>query len=435
MNSRERVETTLNHGEPDRVPLDLGGSSVTGMHVSTVYRLRQALGLDPPGTPVKVTRPYLMLGEIKADLVEAVGIDVLPLTAGTNMFGLATNALKQWTTFDGTPVLVPADFNTDLEPNGDLLQYPQGDRSAPPSGRMPRDGWYFDAIIRQPPIDDAELDAEDNLEEFGPISEAQLDHLGREAKRLRASGKAVLAKFSGTGFGDIAAVPATQLRHPKGIRDVEEWYVSIASRPGYISDVFDRQCTIALANLERISPVVGDCVTAIYLTGTDFGMQTGPFVSPRTYRRLFQPFHRHINDWIHAHTTWKTFIHSCGSVVDLIDDFIEAGFDILNPVQCSAALMEPSELKRHFGDRVVFWGGGADTQRTLPFGTPDQVRDEVRDRIRALGPGGGFVFNPIHNVQPQTPIANLLAMFEALQECGRYPLQAAPTTELGGTIR
>ncbi len=422
MNSRERVELALSHREPDRVPLDLGGSSVTGMHVSTVYRLRQALGLDTPRTPVRVTRPYLMLGEIKLDLVAALGIDVLPLTIGSNMFGLKTDSLKPWTTFDGTPVLVPEAFNTDPEPNGDLLQYPQGDRSAPPSGRMPKGGWYFDAIIRQPPIDEDSLDVEENLEEFGLITDDQVSYLGAEAERLHTeTDKAILGKFSGTGFGDIAAVPAPWLKHPKGIRDVEEWYVSIASRPGYIYEVFDRQCEIAVANLERIFQAVGDRVTAVYLTGTDFGMQTGPFVSPKTYRQLYQPFHRRLNDWIHDHTSWKTFIHSCGSIVALLDDFIEAGFDIVNPVQCSAADMDPRELERRFGDRVIFWGGGVDTQRTLPFGTPDQVRAEVRDRIRAFGPGGGFVFNPIHNVQPQTPVENLQAMFQALQEYGRYP--------------
>jgi uroporphyrinogen-III decarboxylase len=229
-----------------------------------------------------------------------------------------------------------------------------------------------------------------------------------------------MAKFSGTGFGDIAAVPATQLRRPRGIRDVEEWYASLASRQDYVYEVFDRQCEIALANLARIAPAVGDRVTVVYLTGTDFGMQMGPFVSPRTYRRLFQPFHRQINDWIHANTSWKTFIHSCGSVVDLVDDFIEAGFDILNPIQCSAVGMDPSALKQRFGGRIVFWGGGVDTQRTLPFGAPQDVREQVRDRVRAFAPGGGFVFNPIHNVQPQTPVENLLAMFEALREFGQY---------------
>jgi hypothetical protein len=288
---------------------------------------------------------------------------------------------------------------------------------------MPAGGWYFDAIIRQPPIDDAHLNVRDNLEEFGPISDQELAHYQAEAERLyQETDRAIIGKFPGTAFGDIAAVPAPWLKHPRGIRDVEEWYISTITRGDYIRQVFERQCEIALANLERLYGAVGDRITVAYLTGTDFGMQTGPFISPRVYRELYQPFHRRLNDWIHTHTMWKTFIHSCGSVVALIDDFIDAGFDILNPVQCSAARMGPAELKRSFGQRVVFWGGGVDTQHTLPFGTPEEVRQEVRERIQNFGPGGGFVFNPIHNVQPQTPVENLLAMFQALREFGQYPL-------------
>lgn len=156
------------------------------------------------------------------------------------------------------------------------------------------------------------------------------------------------------------------------------------------------------------------------MSGTDFGQQTGSFISPRTYRDLYQPFHKQVNDWIHKHTSWKTFDHSCGSVRILLDDFIEAGFDILNPVQCSAQGMNPVELKQVYGDRLVFWGGGVDTQRTLPFGTPDEVRREVRERIKILGPGGGFVFNTIHNVQSGTPVENVLAMYETVKEAGWY---------------
>jgi len=421
--SRERVLCALNHCEPDRVPLDLGASSVTGMHVSVVYCLRQALALDPPGTPVKVIRPYLMLGEVAPDLIDTLGIDVVRLSSTGNMFGLPTDTYVEWTTFDGTPVLVPKAFNTQPEPNGDLLQYPGGDRSLPPSGRMPAGGWYFDAIIRQDPIDDDHLNVEDNLEEFSPLPESEIEHYRREAERLcQETDRAILLKVGGTGFGDIAAVPATWLPHPRGIRDVAEWYMSTVTRRDYVYQVFERQCEIALANLARVHQAVGDQIAAIYTTGTDFGMQTGPFISPATYRELYQPFHRRINDWIHEYTSWKVFIHSCGSVVRLLDDFIDAGFDILNPVQCSAAGMDPVALKRRYGDRLVFWGGGVDTQHTLPFGTPDDVRREVRERIRALAPGGGFVFNPVHNVQPGTPVENLLAMIEALREYGRYPI-------------
>lgn len=396
------------------------------MHVSVVYKLRQALALDSPGTPVKVIEPYQMLGEIKDDLIEALGVDVVGLSSPKTMFGFRNEGWKPWTTFDGTPVLVPAGFNTEPEPNGDLLMYPEGDKQAPPSGRMPAGGWYFDAIIRQPPIDEDTLSVEDNLEEFGPITDEELAYFEREAKRLyEETDKAILGNFGGTGFGDIALVPAPWLKHPKGIRDVEEWYISTVTRREFVKAIFERQCEIALENLAKIYEVVGNRVTAVFVTGTDFGAQQGPFISPRAYRELYLPFHKRVNDWIHTNTKWKSFIHSCGSVRKLIPAFIEAGFEIINPVQCSAADMDPRELKRAFGDALTFWGGGVDTQKTLPFGSVEEVRQEVAERIRIFGPGGGFVFNTIHNVQPLTPVENVLAMYETLREVGQYPIKEA----------
>jgi hypothetical protein len=417
MNSRQRVEAALNHREPDYVPLDLGASPVTGMHVSSVYQLRQALKLDPLGTPVEVVEPYQMLGRIAPDLMDALGVDVVELGGRKNFFGFENKGWTAWTLFDGTPVLVPDAFNTEPEPSGDILMYPEGDRSAPPSGRMPKGGFYFDTIVRQEPIDEKTLDPEDNLQEFGPISEEDLDHFARGAERLRAeSDRAILANFGGTAFGDIALVPTPWLKYPKGIRDIEEWYVSTATRFDYVYEVFDRQCEIALGNLAKIYDVVGDKVTAVFVTGTDFGTQNGPFISPAAYRRLYQPFHRRVNDWVHKHTPWKTFIHSCGSVAALLPDIIDAGFDILNPVQCSAAGMDPQELKDRYGQRIAFWGGGVDTQRTLPFGTPEEIRKEVGQRIEIFGRGGGFVFNTVHNVQANTPAENLLALYGAIRE-------------------
>ncbi len=418
MNSRQRVEAALRHQQPDYVPLDLGGSAVTGMHVASVYQLRQALKLDRPGTPVKVVEPYQMLGEIDDRLIEALGVDVVGLGGPRTMFGFENKDWKPWALWDGTPVLVPAAFNTRPEPNGDLLMYPDGDRSAPPSGRMPKDGFYFDTIVRQDSIDDDKLNVEDNLEEFGPVTEADLEHFAREADRLsRGSDKAILANFGGTAFGDIALVPAPFLKQPRGIRDVAEWYVSTKIRYDYVQEVFRRQCDIALQNLARVYNAVGDRVTAVFVTGTDFGTQHGPFISPEAYRKLYQPFHRRVNGWVHEHTPWKTFIHSCGSVIAFLPDMIEAGFDILNPVQCSAAGMRAETLKEAFGPKIAFWGGGVDTQKTLPFGTPDEVRAEVKSRIEIFNRGGGFVFNTVHNVQARTPVENLLALYGAVREC------------------
>jgi hypothetical protein len=424
LTSRERVERALNHQEPDRVPLDLGGSAVTGMQISAVHLLRQELGLEKPGTPVKLVEPYQMLGEIGTDLLEAIGVDVVPLESTRTFFGYHRRDWKPWTLHDGTPMLVPGGFNTQPEPNGDILQYPEDDRSVPPSGRMPKGGFYFDTIVRQEPIDDDKLNPEDNLEEFGPISDAELAYFEREARRLyEQTDKAILANFGGTAFGDIALVPAPWVKHPKGIRDIEEWYISTVSRRDYVWKVFERQCEIGLDNLAKVHQVVGDRVSVVFVTGTDFGSQNGPFISPKTYRDLYKPFHRTVNDWIHQNTGWKTFIHSCGSIWRLLDDIVDAGFDVLNPVQTSAAEMDPRALKEKYGDRLTFWGGGIDTQRTLPFGTPEQVRAEVHERMRIFGPGGGFVFNTIHNVQARVPKDNVLALYDAVREYRDYPIK------------
>ena len=414
MTSRERVEAAINHQQPDYVPLDLGGCPTSGMHVSSVYKLRQSRGLSGP---VKVVEPYQMLGQIAPDLLDALGVDVVALEGAATFFGFKKEGWKPWTTFDGTPVLVPEHFNTEAEPNGEILMYPEGDKSVAPSGRMPKGGFYFDSIVRQPPIDEANLNVEDNLEEFTPISDEQLAHFVAEAQRLQSTGdRAILANFGGTAFGDIALVPAPWMKHPKGIRDIEEWYVSTAARFDYVYELFQRQCEIGLANLEKIHAAVGDCVTAVFITGTDFGTQDGPFIGNRSYCNLYQPFHARVNDWVHKNTNWKTLIHSCGSIVKLLPDIVDSGFDILNPVQTSAAGMDARQLKDRFGDRITFWGGGVDTQKTLPFGTPQEIRQEVLRRIEIFGEGGGFVFNPIHNVQAGIPVENLVALYDAVQE-------------------
>jgi hypothetical protein len=423
MNSRERVAAALNHQEADRIPLDLGASAVTGMHASSVYLLRQALHLDPPGTPVKVVEPYQVLGEIQADLLSALGVDVIGIPSPRTLFGFANQDWKPWTLFDGTPVLVPGNFNTDPEPNGDILMYPEGDRSAPPSGHMPYGGFYFDTIVRQDPIIDSQLDPLDNLQEFGPISDADLEYFTQKTLQLYAqTDKALLGNFGGTAFGDIALVPAPWLKHPRGIRAIDEWYMSTVSRREYVRKVFEKQCEIGLENLVKIHQSVGERVTAVFITGTDFGTQTGPFISIKAYRDLFKPFHKQVNDWIHHNTSWKSFIHSCGSVVAFIPDFIDAGFDILNPVQVSAAGMDPLVLKTEFGERITFWGGGVDTQNTLPFASPEDVRRQVHEHMRIFGQHGGFVFNPIHNVQARVPVENLLALYQAVNDFRTYPL-------------
>jgi uroporphyrinogen-III decarboxylase len=191
--------------------------------------------------------------------------------------------------------------------------------------------------------------------------------------------------------------------------------MSTVSRRDYVHAVFSAQCEHALANLERVHAEIGEALDALFVCGTDFGTQSSSFCSVDTFRELYMPYYRRVNDWIHRHTSWRTFKHSCGAVEKFIPSFIECGFDILSPVQCSARGMDPEQLKKAYGGRIVFWGGGVDTQKTLPFGTTDQVREEVRARCKVFAPGGGFVFNAIHNIQANTPVENIIAMLEAVR--------------------
>lgn len=413
MTSHDRTAAAAAHRQPDRIPLDFGSTSVTGIHVSCVAALRDHYGLEKK--PVKVIEPGQMLGEIDEDLKRAMGVDVEGVFRLTAKWGIRQERWKPWR-LHGLEVLVPGDFNTTVDENGDILMYPEGDITARPSSRMPKGGFFFDNIVHQDPIDDDNLNPADNLEEFGPISEAELADLESRAKRARATGRWVIASFGGTAFGDIALVPAPQLRHPKGIRDVTEWYVSLRSRREYIHKVFEGQCAVALGNLARIAQRVGDNVDAVNICGTDFGTQKSSFCSVETFRELWLPYYRQITCWIRKNTQWKVFKHSCGAVEKFLPSFIDAGFDILNPVQCSAAGMDPEQLKAKYGSRLVFWGGGVDTQHTLPFGTPEQVRQEVLRRCEVFSLDGGFVFNTIHNVQACTPLPNLLAMVDAVRE-------------------
>jgi hypothetical protein len=311
---------------------------------------------------------------------------------------------------------VPENFNTRVDNNGDLLIYPEGDMSVPPTAKMPKSGYFFDAIIRQKPIDEANLNVEDNLEEFGLITDEDLDYWEKEVDSVSQKGKAVIAGFGGTALGDIALVPGLQLKDPKGIRDVTEWYMSTVMRPDYIKNLYEKQIEIAIENLKRIYERVGNKVDAVFTCGTDFGTQDSTFCSPEQFDDMWLPYYKKTNDWIHQNTEWKTFKHSCGAVESFMSHFIEAGFDIINPVQINATGMDPKHLKDTYGKDLVFWGGGVDTQKLLPFGTPEQVRKQVLETCEIFSKDGGFVFNTVHNIQAKVPIENLVAMFNALKE-------------------
>jgi len=417
MSSRRRLAAVLDHRQADRLCVDFGAGGQTGIGVCALHRLREAV-LGKSNHKVKVIEPYQMLGQVDEELRKALQLDVVGVHPPYNMFGFRNQGWKPFTMpVDGTEVLVPEKFNYTVNDNGDLLMYPQGDTSAEPCAKMPKNSYFWDSVRRQKPIDEDKLDPMDNCREFGLMTDDDVQYFKNEVDYYYENTDAgIYLTFPGVAFGDIALVPAPWMKNPKGIRDVEEWYVSTAMRRDYVYKVFEKQCEIGLKNIEKLAPVLGDKVQAVFVSGTDFGTQRGLFSSPQTYRDLYKPFQKAINERIHKLTNWKIFIHSCGSIYKLIPDLIEAGFDVLNPVQCSAAEMDPRRLKDEFGNQLVFWGGGVDTQNTLPFGTPQDVYDQVRRRIEIFGAGGGFVFNSIHNVQSNVPTENMLAMFKAIDD-------------------
>jgi hypothetical protein len=413
-NSRANLQKTLNHEQPDRMVVDFGASPVTGIHVNLVSQLREHFGLEKKA--VKVCEPYQMLGEVEDDLQEAMGVDVIGVSPSSDMFGNPMKDWKEYRTPWGQVVLVPGSFTVSVDENGDTLLYPQGDNSVPPSAKMPKAAYFFDAVNRQEPLDESKLNPEDNVEEFTAIGPADLEYWKRVLPEAVLKGKGVLANFGGTGIGDIALVPGLNLKAPKGIRDVADWYMSTLMRPDYLHYIFEKQTDVAVENLALIKDIAGDQVDVAYICGTDFGTQDSSFCSIETYEELYAPYYKKINNWIHENTPWKTFKHSCGAVEPFMESFIDSGFDIINPVQINAAGMDPVLLKQKYGDRLTFWGGGVDTQKVLPFGTPEEVKAHVLRECEILAPGGGFVFNTVHNMQANVPLQNVLAMLEAIRQ-------------------
>jgi hypothetical protein len=416
MNSRERVIESINHRESDYVPLDIGGCGQTGINASTLYAIRKAYGLEEH--PIEICEPMQLLGSVEPDLLKKIGADVVPLWNRGNLFGLSGPIEKRWDMGDGTPALMPDDFEYDVAENGYTMVYPGGDRDAPYSLHMPPEGTFFDNIYRSPPVDEDNLTPiEDYKDNYTLNTEEDCVYWERESKRLyEETDFAVMGVKGGMGLGDIAEIPGPFIKNPKGIRDIEGWLTAHLVFPDYVRAVFEYQTAMALKNLEMYRQAVGDRIQVIWLSGTDFGTQCSLMQSKEVFRSLYKPYYKKVNAWVHENTSWKVFYHTCGAVESLIPEFIDMGMDILNPVQCSATGMESRRLKKTYGDKIVFWGGGVDTQKTLPSGTPGEVRQQVRERLEIFSPGGGVVFATIHNILAKVPPENVIAMFDTIRE-------------------
>jgi hypothetical protein len=419
MNSRERVIAAIHHQAPDRCPIDLGGCTQTGINASALWYLKKTLGMGD--APVKIVEVSQMLGEVTEDVRKWSGTDVVGLFNRNAAYGYKMEGWKPWTLDDGTPVLMPGGFEYDIDAQGNKWVYPQSDRSAPYSACMTKGGSFFDNVDHSEGFDmDLEegdlTPAEDFRDDFRAMDEEDALYYERETRRLfEETEYAVIGVLGGGSIGDVSGIPGPSVKRPRGIRRIQDWLMAHELFPDYIREVFRYQTDVMLKNLEIYREAVGERIQAVWVSGTDLGTQHSTFLRNETFRALYKPFYREINDWIHQNTSWKTFYHSCGAIYPLLQDLVEMGVDILNPVQCSAAGMEPERLKAEFGDRLVFWGGGVDTQRVLPFGTPDEVEAQVKERIRIFNQDGGFVFSTIHNIVAGVLPENLIRAYETAQ--------------------
>ncbi len=400
MNSRQRVLHAINHREPDRVPIDFGGTRQSGVAASTYHRLKMKLGID---TPTRVYDIYQMLAEVERPVLQRFGADCIGLNRPDVAFGIRNENWKPWTLFDGTPVEVPGGYNPEIEPSGSLLlRHEDGS----PMARMPKDGFYFDRLDKYP----GALHTDPDALQPPLLSEAECDHYHAQAE----------AFWQNTDLAIIAPLgPPYELFFGLGTGDFQSWMITLATEPDYVRAVYEKLTEAWLENLRRFSEAVGDRVQILQFND-DLGTQDSPFLSVAMFRELVMPYYQRGLDWVHQNTGMKVFMHNDGAIFDFLPTLIEMGVDILNPVQTTARGMDPVELKRQFGDRLVFWGGSCDCQGTLAFGTPEQVAREVEAAVGIFAPGGGYVAASVHNIQAAVPPENVIALFDTARAAGVY---------------
>lgn len=411
MKSRERVIAAVNHQVADRVPIDLGATKASGIAVIAYDRVKRALGIQ---TPTKVVDPRFMIAAVEDEVLRRLHVDVVPLDLSCVL--PLSRPSSEWISrrlFDDTAVLFPPDARIAEDAAGNWILL-DGDGS-PTTFRMPKGGYYFD---------DVSFNRGDRIDpkKFSPVSSIPEEHLALLADRARALYENTDYAILGWGFGvcflGLSLITDRSSNVTQGLTN--EWMMMLVTEKETCHELMDRSVEATIKCLRLVHEAVGDRVFAWGIAADDSGTQRGEFIRPDLWAEMIKPHYRKLCGWIHSHTAWKTFLHSCGSIYHLIPHFIDAGVDILNPVQTSAANMDPLRLKQEFGKRLVFWGGGCDTQHVLGKARPEEIREHVRERMSVFSPGGGYVFNQIHNIQANVPAENILAMFDAAYEFGAY---------------
>lgn len=396
MTSRERILNAINHRAVDRVPVDFGGTRQSGISAFAYLKLRRALGMEVT-RPVKVFDLYQMLAEIEPEVAAWAEADCVLLNRPAVAFGIVNEDWKRWR-FDGMEedVLVPGAFAPRRREDGSLVIERGGEAIA----EMPAGGFYFDRLEKYPGA------LHPDLATWSPprLGEAEIGHYERAARELYdQTDKAVI----------VAMGPPFELFNGIGQGGFEDWMMTFASEGDYVAELYGKLVDAWIDNLQALERAVGDRVQVLQFAD-DFGTQHGPFLSTEMFRERLLPAYRRGLAWIHANTDWKVLLHSDGAILPLLDSIVEMGVDILNPVQTTAAGMDPAVLKERYGEKLAFWGASCDSQGTLTQGSPAEVRSEVRANLETFDAlAGGFVLASVHNIQANVPPANVIAMFEA----------------------
>lgn len=394
MNHRERIVAAIRHQPVDRLPVDLGGMRSTGIMAVAYHQLKACLGFQKGETRVFDTGQQLAY--VEAPIREAFGLHVVILDLGL------LRGWRDYTLPDGASAKISATFQT--QPDGAGGEYSLDDDGAR-VGHRPAGSYYFDNIAR-PPLADAHSIADLDQYDWPVYKDEDLDLLRLEAKRLyQETDCAILGSFGGAF-----------LEGGQGLRGWDQFMMDIAADRAFTEALLDRMLASALRNMDLYLDAVGDYIQIIQMGG-DMGTQNGPQIRPKVYYEVFQPREKALWSHIHARKpNLAVFLHCCGGIYELIPGIIDAGCDILNPVQISAKGMDPARLKREFGDQICFWGGGCDTQTVLPFATPEEVYAHTQRNIEIFAPGSGFVFSQVHNIQAGVPVENILAMYQAVAD-------------------
>ena len=389
MTSRERVMTTLRHQEPDRIPFDLGSTGSTGINADTYVKLRKLLGLAGREPVLRDIKQHLAL--VQEDVLDRLEVDARGVQRKSG-----------------------SSYHFELKEDADSHYYT--DEWGITYKKPKAGGLYFD-IVRSPLADARTVADVENHPWPDPVDEQRIGSSVAEAERVARETDCCLV---------VGCMMAGLLEMGCWLRGFETFYMDLAMGSAVGEAILDKLTELKLAYWAALLPRLGENADVLR-QGDDYGGQNGLLVSPETYRKYFFPSYRTIFEFLKktAQKEVFTFLHSCGSVRELIPDFIECGVDILNPVQVAAANMDTKELKREFGRDISFWGGGIDTQHVLPHGSAQEVGDEVRRRIDDLAPGGGFVFATVHNIQGDVPPENILTMWKTY--CDRRNYKDTPS--------